>query len=117
MGMFDDVRFSYLMPDGFDGSDYQSKSLESAMDVYEITQLGRLIRLSSRGSFDGIKMPLGDINFKGELNIYTNDGLYPHGVWRDYNLTFVNGTLTVIKCNTNGVELVFEPCRTQALAN
>jgi hypothetical protein len=109
MGMFDDIRFEYRMPDGFEGYNFQSKTLDCAGDPYEVNAAGRLIRLSSCGGMDGVELPVGDLNYSGELRIYTSSGLFDNETWHDYILTFVDGTLTVIKCRTSGIELLFDP--------
>jgi hypothetical protein len=116
MGMFDDITFDYRMPDGFDGYGYQTKDLDCACDAYEITPVGRLILTYSSGySNDDVEKPLGDTNFKGELNIYTSSGFGSTRATHDYNLMFVDGNLAVIKCNITGVELVFDPVNVASL--
>lgn len=107
--LFDYIRFDYRMPDGFDGYEFQSRDLECACDPYEVNAAGRLMRLSSGGGPDGTELPVGDLNYSGELNIYTNVGFGAKRTWHDYNLTFVDGTLTVIKCNRSGIDLLFDP--------
>ncbi|EBL6729321.1 hypothetical protein K5A76_004099 [Salmonella enterica subsp. enterica serovar Bredeney] len=44
MGMFDEVRFSYRMPDGYDGEDFQTKDQECDGSFYEIDDMGRLLK-------------------------------------------------------------------------
>lgn len=110
MGMYDDVRFDYRMPDGYDRPDFQTKDLDCACDMYEINAQGRLVRLSSCGYPDDVLLPLGDLHFCGDLNIYTISGYgtAATSTWHDYTLTFVEGTLVVIKCNQTGGELLFD---------
>ena len=106
MGMFDDVEFSYRMPDGYEDHAYQSKSLDCTGDTYTVTPEGRLVRTYSSGYPDEVLQPLGDLNFDGELNIYTSD---LGGGWHEYDLVFVNGGLREIRCHQTEGRLVFEP--------
>ena len=71
MGMFDDIKFRYRMPDGYDGNDYQSKDLDCSMDQYEVTPDGKLVRIYSSGYPDNVPLPLRDVRHDGLLNIYT----------------------------------------------
>ncbi|MFC6478592.1 hypothetical protein ACFQDN_21745 [Pseudomonas asuensis] len=66
MGMYDDVSFSYRMPNGRDGYNFQTKDLECRLDEYEVTPSGRLVRIVSD---DEIERPLGDLNHHGWLDI------------------------------------------------
>lgn len=45
MGMFDTIRCEYLLPDPeHNALDFQTKSLDSCLNVYTITRDGRLLR-------------------------------------------------------------------------
>lgn len=109
MGMFDDITFRYRMPDGYDGTNYQSKDLHCGCDEYEISPQGRLIRKYSSGYPDDTQLPLGDIEHDGFLNIYTDEDFGSSRKWHEYDLFFRAGSLVTIKCHTTGIELVFEP--------
>jgi len=45
MGMFDEVIFSYRLPTGRESCNFQTTDLECTQDEYEITALGRLVRI------------------------------------------------------------------------
>nr|CAC79147.1 hypothetical protein 12.7 kDa [uncultured bacterium] len=100
MGMFDEVRFSYRMPDGFKGGSFQTKSLDCLMDMYEVTPAGRLVRTHV---FEETDRPLGDMNFSGELHMR---GEFGGG---DYTLEFVDGSLAAIRCKGIAGRLLFDP--------
>lgn len=107
MGMFDDVTFQYRMPDGYEGARYQSKTLECTGDEFVVTPEGRLRRRYSSGYPDESPKPLDDIDFEGELNIYTSE--FGTERWHEYDLIFVKGVLTKIRCHQTVGYLIFEP--------
>lgn len=98
MGMYDDLSFSYRMPNGREGCNFQTKDLENRLDEYEVTPSGRLIRVVTH---DENEQPLGDLNYTGWLDI------------RDfadhYRLDFVNGSLRAIQVIGEDGWLLFDP--------
>ena len=113
MGMYDDVKFSYRMPDGYKGENYQTKDFDLTLDGYEVTPEGRLVRTYDSGyPDDKRKRPLGDLNYSGTLNIYTSD---LRRAWHEYDLEFENGNLVAIHCHQTGGRLLFEPNSQQVL--
>ena len=116
MGMFDEVNFDHRMPDGFLAPDaYQTKGLNCAGDTYEITPDGRLVLTYSSGYPNDVRQPLGDVHHTGSLKISTDECL--GDVWHEYDLSFVDGSLRVIRCHQTGVEVVFEPSQMPTLSN
>lgn len=88
MGMFDEVTFSYRMPDGYDGEYFQTKDLDCDGSAYDIDDKGRLLR-------DGT-----DLNFSGEFEM----GYYEHPGGRsgDFRMVFSDGILVyIIPAQTN----------------
>lgn len=98
MGMYDDVRFCYRMPNGRNGCDFQTKDFECLLEVYEVTPSGRLIRIFTE---DEIERPLGDLNHHGWLNIRDD--------FDRYRLDFMNGSLRAIQVIGEEGWLLFEP--------
>lgn len=127
MGMFDNIRCHYPLPDGFAGDlEYQTKDTEEQfLCHYTITEDGRLILHSERyedvpenelpypdmpfiGSMR--RIPTGDVpvDFHGALTFYTGNwsGSGPngyitndgqHGWWREYTALFDHGKLLKIE--------------------
>ncbi len=106
--MFDDVEFRYRMPDGYDGHEFQSKSLDCTGDQYVVTPEGRLHRRYCSGYPNEVRQPLGELAFDGELNVYVSE--FATEVWHEYDLIFAQRSLREIKCHQTGERLVFEPC-------
>lgn len=98
MGMFDEVSFSYRMPNGRDGCNFQTKDLECTLDDYEVSPSGRLIRVSTD---DEGERPLGDLNYSGWLDMRDS---VDH-----YRLDFVNGSLRAIQVIGEEGWLLFDP--------
>lgn len=98
MGMFDELSFSYRMPNGRDGCNFQTKDLECRLDEYEVTPAGRLVRIVSE---DPSERPLGDVNHNGWLDIYHFAD--------EYRLDFVNGSLRAIQVVGEEGWLLFDP--------
>ncbi|MBF6989290.1 hypothetical protein [Cupriavidus sp. IK-TO18] len=98
MSMYDHVKFPYLMPDGTQGPDYQTKDLRYQMDMadYEVTQAGRLRRTSS--DYD---QPLGDISYGHTIAISAGAAVY--------ELRFRTGRLHEIHCFQSGITAPFAP--------
>lgn len=87
MGMFDEVVFTHIMPDGFQNrGTYQTKDLDCTLERYQIIS-GILFTTSSRVMwYDGI------------LKIYTNECLDGYsGELKEYELRFEKGVLLAIK--------------------
>lgn len=89
MGMFDELKFRHVMPDGYAGENYQTKDLRFGMDManYEIDSSGRLIRTAS-----DFGQPLGDVRFNYTLTIDATDARHM------YALAFADGLLRTIHC-------------------
>ncbi|WP_122744931.1 hypothetical protein [Pseudomonas viridiflava] len=105
MGMFDEVNFSYKMPDGFKPIGcYQTKDLDCLMDIYTVSKAGRLVRDTV---FEQAERPLGDMNFSGWLNVYATS--FPAQQWHEYDLEFIEGTLVAIHCKSQPGRLIFDP--------
>lgn len=98
MGLYDDVKCFYPLPDGFvpGERDFQTKSLDSCMSLYTITEDGRLV--DAWGD---------DVHHYGTVTFYhanwgeayrdlrvTDNGEPP--LWREYVATFRDGRLTDI---------------------
>lgn len=98
MGMFDEVRFRYRMPNGRDGCYFQTKDLECELDEYEVTPWGRLVRLVTG---DETERPLGDLNHHGWLTIRDS--------FDYYRLDFVDGSLRAIQVIGEEGWLLFDP--------
>ena len=104
MGMFDEVNFSYRMPDGFEPNGFQTKDLDCLMDIYTISKAGRLILDTV---FEQVERPLGDMNFSGLLNVYAT--AYFTRMRHEYDLEFNDGTLVAIHCKNQSGRLLFDP--------
>lgn len=88
MGMFDQVKFAHVMPDGFCSTDnYHTKDLRFQMDMaaYEVDSAGRLVRTDS-----DYGQLLGDMRFNHTLTIAAGA--------RVYALAFKDGVLRTIHC-------------------
>ena len=98
MALHDTVRFSYRMPNGRNGCDYQTTDLECTLDAYEVTQLGRLVRVRTNSENE---RPLEDLNYSGWLDIFNPTDCY--------RLDFVKGTLRAIQIVDDEKWVLFEP--------
>lgn len=96
MGMFDEVRFTRAMPDGFTAKGtYQTKDLACELDVYEVGDDDRLKKVAT--CFDGALAVPEDQDFHGWLRFYTfSKGEGCHEVWREYRAKFTDGNLVQI---------------------
>jgi hypothetical protein len=90
MGLFDEIRCEWPLPDGFDASGiwFQTKSFPSpCLQRYTITSEGRLID------------PAGnDLEPDGYISFYAPESRQKHSVtegsaWRDYRAHFKDGQL------------------------
>lgn len=98
---YDNVRFAYPMPNGFEGCDYQSKCMECRLDQYEVTTTGRLVctPFFYEEEGEGVQPPAAptDTHFSGTIYIYDYCGTPPKR-WQ-FGLRFVGGQLQTI-CDT-----------------
>ena len=95
MGLFDTVRCDYPLPDHrHQDLSFQTKSLESLLEDYTITQEGRLIRHAWRGG----DRPARDIEWPihGDLRIYTSE-TWGEKVWVEYIVRFTHGRVEWLK--------------------
>lgn len=94
MGMYDQLRITRTLPDGFQSDDwYQTKSLECALTDYEIDPEGLLWEVGCCEAPD----PGGRVRsrYSGDIVFYTfiEQAEAPH-VWKEYRAVLVDGTLT-----------------------
>ncbi|MDF6465615.1 hypothetical protein NLO50_25035, partial [Escherichia coli] len=77
MGMFDNVKFRHVMPDGYAGENYQTKDLRFEMDMaeYEIDSSGRLVRTAS-----DLGQPLDDVRFDYTLTIDATEARHTYAL-------------------------------------
>ncbi|WP_175145498.1 hypothetical protein [Paraburkholderia phenoliruptrix] len=109
--MYDDLRFDYRMPDGYDGEEYQTKALNCTLDVYMVSCDGRLLRSECAGHRDddgNTQRLIGDLCFDGTLNVYHRDTFGGTG-WHEYDLIFQQGNLVEIRCHQTRSRLAFAP--------
>jgi hypothetical protein len=97
MGIFDNVNFRHMMPDGYAGENYQTKDLRFEMDMadYKVDSSGRLIRTESE-----FGQPLGDLSFCHTLTI--------DAPGHTYALAFCDGLLRTIYCFQTDQTVQFE---------
>lgn len=111
MGMFDTIKVEQKIP-GFSGIpkvEFQTKSLDNAMDNYVITNNGELYREvwdyewieNKLNVFGGVMKKIEDsyrreylTDFHGDIKFY--EGKKVDGKWRDYTARFTEGKLTRI---------------------
>ena len=97
MGMFDDVRCEYRLPDpAHQGLVFQTKDLESALDEYVITRRGRLVR-TKRGFLAPrpyrVVCPIHQ-----DLRIYESVEVAPgEREWIEYVFRFTEGRVTRVR--------------------
>src|SRR3954466_10375612 len=103
MGVFDNLRCDYELPDREVQNElFQTKSIRRLMDSYTITQEGKLILHRAWGDKDA---PVSDLEipYHGEIRFYTslNDG----GEYRsyEYRARFTHGRLDAITSAEPGV--------------
>jgi len=129
MGMFDEVKIEYEMPDSeIQNETFQTKSLENMMDNYTITKEGRLIFHKCHyeevpeeerfyygkpewdenkalfkfiGSMTSVYDGDVDMQYHGILEIHTMLGKYKDdgSTWYSYDLKFTDGVLVNIERN------------------
>lgn len=93
MGMFDDVRCNYPLPDGLVLSGFQTKDFHCELDLYTITKEGRLMYQGSVFGGGREKEPLKDTQYHGLMRFYTSDNGH---VWHAYQAKFTDGQLVEI---------------------
>lgn len=94
MGMYDQLRITRVMPDGFQSDDwYQSKSMECDLTDYEIDDAHQLWEVGYCEMPDPAGRKLS--NYSGEILFYTfieqHDG---PNVWKEYRAVLQDGKLT-----------------------
>ena len=129
MGMFDEIKIEYKMPDSeIQNETFQTKSLENMMDNYTITEEGRLIFHKHHyeevpeeerpyygkpewdesktlfkfiGSMKSVHDEDIDMQYHGILEIHTMLGGFnsDDSEWFSYSLKFTDGTLINIERN------------------
>ena len=126
MGMFDEVRVEYPLPDPeAQGLVFQTKSLDSLLDDFTVTHDGRLILHAvdfdtvpeeerpnygkpewEHGALSQLmgsirRVPLGDVEipYKGDVEIHTSTGSREAGDyrWYEYVIRFEEGRVRWIK--------------------
>lgn len=97
MGMFDEVRCTLKMPDGFQADVtnlYQTKDMDCQLDIYEIDGKGQLCLVKDfNAQYRDEPRKLGPIDWTGELAIYTADA---DGKWHEYEIVFYKGRIQSI---------------------
>ena len=113
MGMFDYIKCEIKLPDNTlpDGREFQTKSLDSAMENYVITVKGELYReVWDHEWVENPKSPIGGsfnkvegsyrreylTDFHGDIIFYTSTPMTESRIWRDYTARFTEGRLTRI---------------------
>ena len=97
MGLFDEVRCEYRLPDpAHQGLVFQTKDLESALDEYVITRRGRLVR-TKRGFLaprpSRVVCPIHQ-----DLRIYDSVEVAPEErEWVEYVFRFTEGRVTRVR--------------------
>lgn len=111
MGMFDNLRCLYQLPEGAPTEGYQTGDTEAqCLDLYEITEDGRLRRQTYRiedhsdpdlpglmalaGMMTRIPEGWEDVAFHGALTFYTHDD---DGKWWEFTALYDRGTLLKIE--------------------
>lgn len=97
--MFDNVQCEYPLPDGLDptGIDFQTKSMDSVLDTYVITEHGRLCIYPWSIAYSTKKERQPQwLAHTGNMNFYTS----VDQMWHEYRATFVDGLLTKIETST-----------------
>lgn len=95
--MFDEVRCSRILPDGFDGNGvvFQTKDFACNLDSIEITDGGKLTKRDR----DEEGAPAVELDFHGWLHFYDYS---KDKVWREYAAKFTDGQLVEIKTIASG---------------
>jgi hypothetical protein len=98
--MFDEIRFSQPMPDGYTTSEwFQTKDMGCDLSQYEVGTDGRLMRTRSGCWGEEELTAPEDEDFHGWLNFYTHDKATG---WHEYRAKFTDGRLVEI-VPANGV--------------
>jgi len=89
MGLFDDIRFEYKLPNGHSTHTFQTKDTDSqCLDLYVVDKKGFLTK-------DGEKL-----SFSGGINFYTD----VKEEWVEYQSIFWEGKLQKVKRIINKLE-------------
>lgn len=83
---FDDIKFSYRLPNGRDGEDFFTRDLGCTRDKYEVTAGGRLVQVTCNARRRRIEE---DLNYSGWLDIRSSAG--------HYRLEFMSGNLRALQ--------------------
>lgn len=97
--MFDNVRCEYPLPDGLVpiDQDFQTKSMDSVLDTYIITEKGALYVYEWSITYNTKKEQQPQfLSYTGNMNFYTSVG----DKWHEYNATFTDGLLIKIETST-----------------
>jgi hypothetical protein len=98
MGLFDEVRSEYRLPDP-DHQDlvFQTKDLENLLDRYVITKHGRLVRKKNGGLFHKTRRDVV-CPIHQDLRIYTSVEVAPEEEeWVEYVFRFTEGRVTRVR--------------------
>lgn len=102
MGLFDDVKVEFPLPDpAYQDLDFQTKDFDCEMDTYLITADGKLIRNTAKVQLKNDEyVPIGgnisEVDFHGDFNFYTsleNQDLK----WLEYKARFTEGVCQWIR--------------------
>ena len=99
MGMFDDIKCDYPLPDDPPGIWFQTKSMDKQLEAYEIRRDGTLWALYRRSEPHRLRFT-GIINFYGDQhNDYYDEKHEPQTdlVWYEYDARFRRGRLVALK--------------------
>jgi hypothetical protein len=106
MGMYDDVTFDYVLPEGMLPPDrtFQTKSLYRIMDRFTITKDGRLIHHPRRYVQDASQQdsfPMMRLVDQEDIDMEFHGDVYLSGIlgenFADYVVRFTHGTLEWIR--------------------
>lgn len=110
MGSYDNIRFAYRMPNGFEGENYQTKSFDGRLDQYEVTTTGRLVRSDfvfvDDSEDPGPVDPPVDTHFSGK--IYISDYCGELAKRWCFELLFFAGQLQTIRDTETDVVAAYD---------
>ena len=96
MGLFDNVRCEYPLPDGKPAVPFQTKTFDAPYsETYVITAEGRLLQEPPWYAEDKADRKPEDTNFHGVLNFYDYNTKTEE--WREFNAIFTHGQLEFIQ--------------------
>lgn len=81
MGMFDYAKIEYPLPDGWAGTDLQTKDFDCILEYVDISEDGRLTVYGE------------DSDYTGKAEFIGFEGTHPDGryIWHRYSFTFKDG--------------------------